>query len=51
VAAREKIALIESLNPRWADLAERWGWEISLKVGVRPDGNKQSNSEGNGSPE
>ena len=23
-----KIALIESLNPRWADLAEKWGAEI-----------------------
>ena len=24
----KKIALIESLNPRWADLAEKWGAEI-----------------------
>ena len=25
---RKKIALIESMNPRWADLAERWGAEM-----------------------
>jgi putative endonuclease len=25
---RKKIALIESTNPRWADLAERWGSEM-----------------------
>src|SRR5882672_3533579 len=25
---RKKIALIESLNPRWQDLAEKWGAEI-----------------------
>ena len=24
----KKIALIESLNPRWADLAEKWGAEM-----------------------
>ena len=47
----KKIALIESHNPRWADLAEHWGWELCLKVGVRPDGNKQTSSEGNGSAE
>jgi putative endonuclease len=23
-----KIALIESRNPRWADLAEKWGWRF-----------------------
>jgi putative endonuclease len=27
----KKIALIESLNPAWADLAEGWGRRISLK--------------------
>lgn len=26
----KKIALIESRNPRWADLAERWGAEMRL---------------------
>ena len=46
----KKIALIESLNPRWADLAEHWGWEMCLKVGVQPN-SKQTNSDGNGSPE
>jgi len=25
---RKKIALIESMNPRWSDLAERWGAEM-----------------------
>jgi putative endonuclease len=25
---RKKIALIESRNPRWADLAEKWGSEM-----------------------
>jgi putative endonuclease len=25
---RKKIALIESKNPRWADLAERWGGQM-----------------------
>ncbi len=25
---REKIALIESRNPRWTDLAEHWGAEM-----------------------
>jgi putative endonuclease len=29
----KKIALIESLNPHWEDLAEHWGAEISLRVG------------------
>ncbi len=24
----KKIALIESFNPRWADLAEKWGWRM-----------------------
>ena len=27
----KKVALIESLNPAWADLAEDWGSRISLK--------------------
>ena len=27
-----KIALIESSNPRWADLAEHWGWEYDFPV-------------------
>ena len=26
----KKIALIESVNPRWADLAEDWGAEIAF---------------------
>jgi putative endonuclease len=26
----EKIVLIESLNPRWADLAEKWGAEMAF---------------------
>jgi len=47
----KKIALIESHNPRWADLAEHWGWELCLKAGVRPDGKKQPDSKGYGSPE
>jgi len=25
---RKKIALIESLNPRWQDLAEKWGAQM-----------------------
>jgi len=27
---RKKIALIESKNPRWADLAEKWGSEMAF---------------------
>jgi putative endonuclease len=27
---RKKIALIESVNPRWQDLAEKWGAEMVL---------------------
>jgi|SRR5579884_954222 putative endonuclease len=27
---RKKIALIESRNPRWADLAEKWGSKIAF---------------------
>ncbi len=26
----KKIALIEERNPRWADLAERWGAEMLM---------------------
>jgi len=26
----KKIALIESLNPRWQDLAEKWGAEMAF---------------------
>ena len=26
----KKIALIESMNPRWADLAEHWGAEMAF---------------------
>jgi len=26
----KKIALIESINPRWADLAEKWGAEMAF---------------------
>lgn len=29
-ARRKKIALIESKNPRWADLAEKWGAEMAF---------------------
>jgi putative endonuclease len=25
----KKLALIESENPHWQDLAEHWGWEMS----------------------
>ena len=27
---RKKIALIESKNPRWTDLAEKWGSEMAF---------------------
>jgi putative endonuclease len=27
---RKKIALIESKNPRWADLAEKWGAQMAF---------------------
>jgi putative endonuclease len=30
----KKIALIESLNPHWTDLAEHWGAELSLNLGI-----------------
>ena len=26
----KKIGLIESRNPRWADLAEKWGWKMAF---------------------
>lgn len=26
----KKIALIESRNPRWEDLAEKWGWKMAF---------------------
>ena len=26
----KKIALIESVNPRWADLAEKWGAQLAF---------------------
>jgi putative endonuclease len=26
----KKIALIESRNPRWEDLAETWGWMMAF---------------------
>jgi putative endonuclease len=26
----KKIALIESRNPRWDDLAEKWGWRMAF---------------------
>jgi putative endonuclease len=26
----KKIALIESRNPRWQDLAEKWGWKMAF---------------------
>jgi len=25
---QKKIALIESMNPRWQDLSEHWGWRF-----------------------
>jgi len=27
---RKKIALIESMNPRWTDLAEKWGAQMAF---------------------
>ena len=29
----KKIALIESANPRWKDLSEKWGWEYDFSGG------------------
>jgi putative endonuclease len=26
----KKIALIEAHNPRWEDLAEKWGWQMAF---------------------
>lgn len=26
----KKIALIEARNPRWEDLAEKWGWKMAF---------------------
>ena len=26
----KKIALIQSRNPRWEDLAEKWGWKMAF---------------------
>jgi putative endonuclease len=26
----KKIVLIESRNPRWEDLAEKWGWQMAF---------------------
>ena len=26
----KKIALIQSRNPRWDDLAEKWGWKMAF---------------------
>jgi putative endonuclease len=26
----KKIVLIEAHNPRWVDLAEKWGWQMAL---------------------
>jgi putative endonuclease len=26
----KKIALIEARNPRWEDLAEKWGWRMAF---------------------
>ena len=26
----KKIALIQSRNPRWEDLAEKWGWQMAF---------------------
>jgi putative endonuclease len=36
----KKIALIESLNPRWTDLAEKWGAEMRF-ANQRLDGNER----------
>ena len=36
----KKIALIESLNPRWADLAEKWGSEMRF-ANQRLDSNER----------
>ena len=38
----KKVALIESANSRWTDLAEHWGWETCLKVGAQPKGKSQT---------
>jgi putative endonuclease len=27
---KKKIALIESVNPRWGDLSKTWGWEMLI---------------------
>jgi putative endonuclease len=35
---RKKIALIEKLNPRWADLAESWGAEMRFGGQALRDG-------------
>ncbi len=42
----KKIALIESLNPRWTDLAEHWGAELCLKVGIMPSEGKCGSGQG-----
>lgn len=26
----KKIALLQSQNPRWEDLAEKWGWKMAF---------------------
>jgi putative endonuclease len=26
----KKISLIEAHNPRWEDLAEKWGWQMAF---------------------
>jgi putative endonuclease len=26
----KKIALIQSRNPQWQDLAEKWGWQMAF---------------------
>jgi putative endonuclease len=32
----KKIALIESTNAHWNDLAEHWGAQLCLKIGITP---------------
>ena len=47
----KKIALIEALNPRWADLAEHWGTELCLEGGVRRREKSLPDTEEKDSPE
>jgi len=31
-ARRKKVALIETFNPGWKDLAREWGWDVSTRT-------------------